>query len=492
MASALIPQLGYEDDRFEQTVSQTLHCIICTNVIKDPVMCQRNEHLFCRACITIHLMGFHACPNCKEPLTVDTLTEAPRVVKELLDELKIRCDYRDFGCKEVVQLVDLERHVEKCIFASTVRSNEGYGPVVRKRDDLLQHETVECDHRTNQETEKKLHKTTEQLERMTGETSPETRSDQKPKKRNAEAFKICREPRLVITGGEGDEEILNSAKMFNPEYGTWVLLQSMNEYRCDASSVVHQNHFVVMGGITMNGATASVEKLSLHTVESDQSQPWENVDAELPGKLIGHCSVVYNGRLMVIGGFDQDKGAYANSITEISLVPPYSNQLLATMSQRRCYHGAALFGDKILIVGGKAGIRSNSILKSVVMYDITNNEFQELAPLPYPVCEMATVKKDYENVMIMGGVDRNTQPLNKVLMYNINTGQSRQLPNMKYKRRGCVAAVVTDGVIVIGGRDERGSNLQSVEKFKFAIGTDSWIELPEMPEKRSFATAVVY
>ncbi len=96
----------------------------------------------------------------------------------------------------------------------------------------------------------------------------------------------------------------------------------------------------------------------------------------------------------------------------------------------------------------------DSALRSVVMYDITKNECQELAPLPYSVFEMATVKWGDDNVMIMGGADSKGEPLNKVLMYNIKTQKSHMLPDMKYKRRGCVAVVVRDTVIVMGGKDE--------------------------------------
>ena len=135
---------GYEDERFEHVVSQTLHCIICTNVIKDPVMCQRNEHLFCRACITIHLMYSSTCPTCMEPLTVETLRQASRTVMNLLSELKIRCEFFDRGCGKFVQLEDLERHVADCGFAPAVCSNEGCQLEVNKQD-LLHHETAVCE-----------------------------------------------------------------------------------------------------------------------------------------------------------------------------------------------------------------------------------------------------------------------------------------------------------------------------------------------------------
>jgi hypothetical protein len=159
------------------------------------------------------------------------------------------------------------------------------------------------------------------------------------------------------------------------------------------------------------------------------------------------------------------------------------------MPHRRRYCGVALFGDKVLIVGGRQDTESSSALRNVVMYDITKNECQELAPLPYHVCEMATVKWDDDNVMIMGGADSDYKPLNKVLMYNIKTQKTHMLPDMKYKRKGCVAAVVRDTVIVMGGQDESRNFLKSVESFRF--NSYNWQELPQMHEARWGATAAV-
>ena len=158
------------------------------------------------------------------------------------------------------------------------------------------------------------------------------------------------------------------------------------------------------------------------------------------------------------------------------------------MPQKRGFHSVAIFGDKILIVGGRETGSSGSNLRSVIMYDI-KKECQELAPLPYAVCNMAIVQCGDDNVMIMGGVDSDIQTLNKVLMYNIRTQKSHELPNMKYKRKGCVAAVVRDTVIVMEGRDEKGNYLKSVEGFRF--DRNSWEELPSMHEARYRAAAVV-
>ena len=557
MASKLaVYETGYDDERFQQIVSQTLHCIICTNVIKDPVMCQCNEHLFCRACITIHLMYSPTCPTCMEPLTVETLRQAPRGIRNLLAELKIRCEFFDRGCEKFVELGDLERHVADCGFAPAVCSNEGCQLEVNKQD-LLHHETAVCELRRvkchscseirremdtmkvdleamnekldrnektmseklernetsieavkedvvakvelvqeqlnkqeesnrqlradNVEIKKSLNEIMKQLERVLQQTSHEDQAEQM-KKGIAEGGGIEREEKVVVAGGCNDKGSLNSVEMFSVATGTWTRLQPMRECRYGASSVIYNNQLFVTGG----WGFTSIEKLLLNDVHAKR---WEDVPVELPGQLTGHCSVVYNERMVVIGGYDVHKNIYSDRITEISLVPPYTSKVLASMPLRRCYLGVAIFGDKILIVGGcEIGFRS-SALRSVLMYDITKNECQELAPLPYPVHEMATVKWDDDNVMIMGGADNDDQPLNKVLMYNIKTQKSHELPNMKYRRLACVAAVVRDTVIVMGGDDERGDVLKTVEGFRFDRNT--WEELPPMHEARVSAAAAV-
>jgi hypothetical protein len=311
----------------------------------------------------------------------------------------------------------------------------------------------------NVEMKRSLNEITKQLERMTQQTLHEVQAEEM-KKDIAEGG-MDREPKVLIAGGSNGRECSNSVEMFNLLNATWTPLQSMKEGRQGPSSVVHNNQIFVMGGVDQSATVIkSIEKLSLNAGQVDQSITLENVLAKLPAPLNGHCSVVYNGRLIVIGGFDVSNRAYSDSITEISLVPPYTSKLLATMPHARYLHGVAMFGDKILILGGRINWDCSTNNASVLLYDITKNKCKELAALPY-----------------------------KVLLYNIKTQKSRMLPDMKYKRDGCVAAVVRDTVIVMGGMDERGKCLKSVECFRF--DRYSWQELPEMQEARHWATAVV-
>ena len=138
---------GYEDSRFEKAVDAHFHCSICYNVLKEPMMCRNNEHIFCRGCITEHLtVNSHTCPECNEDLTVGTLRRAPRVLTNYLSELKVKCDYSNRGCQEYIRLEELDSHVENCGFAPVKCSNEECEMVVNKRE-IIHHESTVCEYR---------------------------------------------------------------------------------------------------------------------------------------------------------------------------------------------------------------------------------------------------------------------------------------------------------------------------------------------------------
>ena len=137
---------GFDEERFATKVNRNFLCLICFNVLKDPVLCPRNQHCFCRGCITKHLENSRRCPTCADVLTVATLAEASRMVKDYLNELDIHCVHKNRGCQDVVQLQHLERHETTCGFTPAVCSNQGCGVTVNKRD-LIHHESEVCEFR---------------------------------------------------------------------------------------------------------------------------------------------------------------------------------------------------------------------------------------------------------------------------------------------------------------------------------------------------------
>jgi hypothetical protein len=83
-------------------------------------------------------------------------------------------------------------------------------------------------------------------------------------------------------------------------------------------------------------------------------------------------------------------------------------------------------------------------------------------------------------------------------MYNVKTQLQESFPSLTKGRRGCVAAVLGNYLLAMGGEElehrKKGkvwtTALSSVERFCFE--RYSWVETRTMNERRYLATAVVY
>ena len=542
--------LGYDDERFEPGVDQNFHCLICYNVLKDPVMCRRNQHYFCRDCITEHLRrNSHTCPTCADELTVDTLAEVPRIVKTYLNERKIRCDYEDRGCRELVQLQNLNRHVAECGFSPAVCGNQGCGQTISKRDrtyhesELCRFRKLKChnceeistmmagmetkvaglDTKINTKlahTDMKIEtihtkianfqaKVEARFEAVNNEVRGIRMSLNKMKdgfdhlkeavlenieSKERKQEEITRDVSGAESGGRENQHIFvaggnwkNSVEIFNYPQKLWLSLKPLPVQHTRATSFVYNNHVTLAGGSFGSQCRDNMIRMNVHPAP-DLSISWSDFAAKLPAKMRSHSSVVYKDSLLVTGGYNADQRVLFDCIHEVELKPPHTVKLLSKMPEPRACHSTVLCDDSILILGGTktGGCKDN--LSSVLSYEIKNNKYQQLPELPYPVSEMATVKWG-EHVVIIGGVDKDGKALSNVIIYNVKTGNSHMLPPMLHKRYGCNAVVIENKIVVLGGKDEKCNDLKSVEGFSFDRYT--WEELPDMKESRVYGIAVV-
>ena len=508
-----------------------------------------------------------------DELTVDTLTNVPRIVTDYLDERKIRCDYEDRGCRELVQLQNLNRHVAECGFSPVVCGNLGCGQTINKRDrtyhesELCQFRKLKCHNCEEINTtiagmetkvadlDTKMVLTDTKLDNMDTKMSnldtklknmdmkmahmdtkienvnttvnnlqanveakfetvnKEVREirmsfnemkngfdhlkeavlekiESKERKQEEITRDVCgtssdgrENQRIFVAGGWRRKSI----ETFNYRQKMWSLLQPLPNNCYRASLFVYDNHVIVAGGWCDGGSVDNMIQMKIHSV-LDLSINWTNFAAKLPAKMHAHSSVVYRDSLFVSGGYNRDQRVYSDCIHEVELKPPYTVKLLSKMPEPRVCHSTVLCDDSILIVGGKKTGEYKDNLSSVLCYDIKNNECQQLPELPYPVSDMATVKWG-ENVVIIGGVDKNGKTLNNVIIYKVKIGNSHMLPPMLHKRYACMAVVIENTIVVLGGQDEKGNDLKSVEGFSFDRYT--WEELPHMIESRMRSTAVV-
>ena len=286
---------------------------------------------------------------------------------------------------------------------------------------------------------------------------------------------------ILIAGGYGggrSSDAGKSTEIYSWEKNGWFEVSTMNEEHAAASSFIYKDQLFVVGG----DSTKTIETLDLNELPLK----WTKFRGELPYECDDHQTVVYQQSVIHIGGYNYDKGKLSNVISELQLTSPCTIKELCQMPERRGYHGAEVFEDKVLILGGYT---SDNTTDSVLEFDLKRNECKEMLPkLPFALENMATVRWRDE-VVVLGGDDKDAQRLNDVFMYNSKTGKTTALPSMLERRRDCCAVITGNTIVVMGGLNEEGECLSSVECF--AMGSSTWEYLPAMNKARWRAVAEV-
>jgi hypothetical protein len=289
---------------------------------------------------------------------------------------------------------------------------------------------------------------------------------------------------VMIIGGKNAEGNLSSVEVLYPGSQTWKVLQSMQESRGSAASVLYGNDVIVSGGQFIGGCSDTVERLSLVC----KPLKWIPYFVKLPFNCCGHKVIVINNCLYLVGGC-AGKTPF-NIIYSILLHPPYTIEMKCEMPRPICFHGLQAFEELLFIFGGTTTNLCRQAVDTVLLYNTLYGEISLMEPLPFAICDVATVRWN-DNVIIIGGTSTNTVSLNTMILYSVKENKHKMLPSMRHARSSCAAIIAGNKVIVMGGYDWfEKKYLDSVECFD--LDCQVWEELPPMNEARSEATAVVY
>ena len=281
---------------------------------------------------------------------------------------------------------------------------------------------------------------------------------------------------IFIAGGDAER---TGTEIFSWEKNSWFEVSPMNEKHAEVSSLIYKDQFFVIGG----AHSKTIETLDLSVLPLK----WMKFPGKLPYGCGVHETVLYHERVIHIGGYNYDKKKRSNVISELHLIPPYTVKKLCRMPEARICHGAEIFEDKVLIFGGEKSFLED-YLDSVLEFDVKTNQCKEMPPLPRPLSSMATVQWR-DQVVVLGGRDKDDKVLNDVFMYDCQTGKITVLPSMLEKRYACCAVITGNTIVVMGGGDEKFVSLKSVECF--TMGGSTWECLPAMNKARRFAVAEV-
>lgn len=103
----------YEEDFLENKSDVAaflaeLICGVCDSILKNPQECKVCEKPICSDCkVKWFTQNPNHCPYCRSNSQFDKVN---RITRNLLGKLRFHCTYRDKGCKEVSNYVDLFKH----------------------------------------------------------------------------------------------------------------------------------------------------------------------------------------------------------------------------------------------------------------------------------------------------------------------------------------------------------------------------------------------
>lgn len=207
---------------------------------------------------------------------------------------------------------------------------------------------------------------------------------------------------------------------------------------------------------------------------------------DMPRARFGHCSVVFQDKIWLIGGKNQTLSSI-KKIDCFNLITGEWERDASELRQARYNAAALVYKDTIFVIGGH---NDRQILSSVEYYDPDDKSWKEFAPLLHPREGASAVVFDNQLYVIGGIRNQGFFPTpTDVVEYWDDAAQNWQESTIwrLQKARVLMQSVVVDSfVYTLGGRwiDDL---LDLVERFGLTTGSES---LSSLPSKRFYFSAV--
>ena len=146
----------------------------------------------------------------------------------------------------------------------------------------------------------------------------------------------------------------------------------------------------------------------------------------------------------------------------------------------RSRFGSALVGDRVFIFGGFEGFkRSNRIyLNTIECYSVEDDSWLQISDQGPIISCMACCSLD-KLIYFGGGKDQNWTKQSDFFSLNIETTKTSKLASMLTVRTSHQLAIVNGLIYVIGGFDDSGNGILSIEAYD--IKTNQWSVMTSVP-----------
>ena len=290
---------------------------------------------------------------------------------------------------------------------------------------------------------------------------------------------------VFVNGGRESKGATSSSYIFVPTRNSWFKVPSMSAVRYSHGvATIHDNVFV-MGGYSKTGFTAEVEKFDVRTREWSTSFPLEKA-------MKGMAVAVSNGSLYLAGGIIE------NGI-RLGIFRKYDPQQQRWESKaplQIARSGACLvaLGNNIYAIGGKAS--DNRMLSSMERYSVETDKWEHMVEMRQERAYSVAAVTSNGNILIVGGINEVGEVdtvdhvvvirtyLRSCEMYNPSAGVWFSVSDVGVPRAFAGVAVLGDKVYVFGGEGTGTRYHNSVECYNST--TNTWEVVSYMPESKKF------
>lgn len=269
-------------------------------------------------------------------------------------------------------------------------------------------------------------------------------------------------PELYVIGGRSTTgSPLGVVERYVVAEERWETVASLREERYSAAAAVLDGQILLMGGNEDDGeATNDVE------VYVRGENDWESFDSMTEDRN-GPAAVVLSGRVYALGGTGKNGSFLETCEYYDSAAEEWYTYPQWTLSPARASFGAAAVGEAVYMAGGFTQVGP---VDRFERYEYGGGA-TTLAPLSSPRGRLALVRTDdvFGNDLFAIGGEDPYEAVSTVERYDIEQNAWATVDPLQTPRSGAVAAYIDGAIYVVGGRDEVGNALRTMEVYRFSV-----------------------
>jgi hypothetical protein len=251
------------------------------------------------------------------------------------------------------------------------------------------------------------------------------------------------EGRVLITGGQSAQGVLNSAEMFDGS-GAFISVAPMSSVHFDhVCAALDDGRVLVAGGSVSGGGPSSVAE-----VYDPQGNTWTVTGPMTMARSGASASVLKSGRVLIAGG--ENNGSMLATLETFDPVNNVFEPVFDSMSAARKNHAAAVLKDgRVLIAGGSSG---TSPVDSADLFDPATGTVSRAGRLLAARAGLSATTLLDGTVLLAGGIGESGD-LSSAELYDPEKRTFTAAATLQSARHGQKALLLPDNnsVLIVGG-----------------------------------------